>query len=66
MNGPPANPLEPEVAATIMEAVKNLPGPALISRMPGHSNDIYMLQFNSDGSAFATGSKDDTLRVRAY
>jgi WD40 repeat protein len=58
-----ATPRDPDQIVASMEAVAKLPGPALITRAPGHSKDVILLQFSSDGSGFATGSRDETLRV---
>lgn len=56
----------PDESAVRMEAVRKVPAPALITRAPGHTKGIVLLQFSCDGSAFATGSRDETLRVRAH
>lgn len=39
------------------------PAPCLLSSAIAHKHDIILLQFSHDGNAFATGSRDGTLKV---
>ena len=37
--------------------------PKELCRLEGHKHDVVLLRFSPDGSGFATGSKDGTVRV---
>lgn len=39
------------------------PRPTELCRLPGHKNDVLLLQFSHDGNTFATGSRDGAVRV---
>ena len=45
------------------ETLRKQDAPVFLHRATGHTREVILLQFSNAGDAFATGSKDGTLRV---